>query len=67
MTEQPGETRRDDETGTSLPGMIADGGRDAGSADSGGLGEDGGTTDSDGTPVGSSDVEADAERSGADG
>ena len=67
MSEQPGQddTGRDDETGTSLPGMIADAGREAGSDDDGGTGGSGLTTD-DGTPVGQADVEADAERSGAD-
>ena len=69
MSEQPSEERRDDEVGTSLPGMIADAGREAGSEDrsdpSGGA--EAGMSDSDGAPVGQADVEADKQRSGADG
>jgi hypothetical protein len=65
MSEQPSEERRDDEVGTSLPGMIADMGRDAGSS-----GDDGHDPDAEETPdhvtVGRDDAEADAERSGAD-
>ena len=70
MSEQPSEERRDDEVGTSLPGMIADAGREAGSedgnrSDPSGGGE-AGMSDSDGAPVGQADVKADKQRSGAD-
>jgi hypothetical protein len=64
MSEQPSEERRDDEVGTSLPGMLSDLGRDAGSSD--GAPDPDAEETPDHVTVGRDDAEADAERSGAD-